>query len=336
MGAAGYPPAPNAGGANDDRSGGDGTGAVKRVVVTEFMDEAALDGFGEGFEVRYAPALVDDRAAMLDALADADAVIVRNRTQVDAELLAAAPKLRAVGRLGVGLDNIDLAACAVRGIAVHPATGANAASVAEYVIGAVMTLVRGAFHSNAAMLAAEWPRVALGRGGEVGGRTLGLVGYGTIAREVAVRASALGMTVIAHDPMLDAAGPAWGGTEPVALDALLARADAVSLHVPLTDGTRGMIDADALGRMKPGAILVNTARGGIVDEAAVAAALRSGALGGAALDVFEEEPLGEAAATFAGCPNLILTPHVAGVTAEANERVSHLTVANVRRALMAE
>ena len=303
---------------------------MKRVVVSEFMDEAALDGFGEGFDVRYDPALVDDRAGTLAALADADAIIVRNRTRVDAELLRRAPRLRAVGRLGVGLDNIDMAACDARAVSVHPATGANAASVAEYVIAAIMVLVRGAFASNGAMLAGEWPRGALGRGGEVGGRTLGLVGYGTIAREVATRARALGMAVIAHDPH---AAPD-DGTEAIALDALLGRADAVSLHVPLTDATRAMIGPDALAGMKPGAVLVNTSRGGIVDERAVAEALRSGRLGGAALDVFEDEPLGaSAAAVFEACPNLVLTPHIAGVTAEANRRVSHLTVENVRRAL---
>ena len=307
---------------------------MKRVVVTEFMDEAALEGFGAGYDVRYDPALVDDRAATLAALIEADAVIVRNRTTVDAELLAAAPGLRAVGRLGVGLDNIDAVACEARGVSVHPATGANAASVAEYVIAAVMVLVRGAFASNAAMLAGEWPRGALGRGGEVGGRTLGLVGHGTIAREVAARARALGMAVIAHDPHLPPGDAAWGETEPVALDALLSRADAVSLHVPLTGTTRGMIGAESLDAMKPGAVLVNTARGGIVDDRAVASALRAGTLGGAALDVFEDEPLGEgAAAIFADCPNLILTPHIAGVTAEANARVSRLTVENVARAL---
>lgn len=304
-----------------------------RVVVTEFMDEAALEAFGPAYAVRYDPALVDDRAATLAASADADALIVRNRTQVDADLLAAAPSLRAVGRLGVGLDNIDLDACAARGVSVHPATGANAASVAEYVIAAVLTLVRGAFGSTDAMVAGDWPRAALGQGGEVGGRTLGLVGYGLIAREVAARARALGMHVVAHDPHLAPSDPAWGETEPVAFDALLERADAVSLHVPLTDATRGLIGAAALRAMRLTAVLVNTARGGIVDERALADALRAGRLAGAALDVFASEPPGEAASVFTGCPNLVLTPHIAGVTAEANRRVSHLTVANVRREL---
>ena len=296
-----------------------------KIVISEFMDEAALDGVAA--EILYDPALVDDRPRLLDALADADALIVRNRTEVDAELLAAAPMLRTVGRLGVGLDNIDLAACEARGVSVHPAAGANTLSVVEYVIATALVLVRGAYRSNAAMLAGEWPRAALGQGGEVAGRTLGLVGYGAIARAVAARAAALGMEIVWHDPMIA------GG---LAFDALLETADIVSLHVPLTDGTRGMIDAPALARMKASAVLINTARGGVVDEAALARALKAGKIAGAALDVFETEPLTrEAAARFVDCPNLVLTPHVAGVTAEGNVRVSRVTIENVLRALSA-
>ena len=303
-----------------------------RVVATEFMDEAALADLDA--DVLYDPTLVDDRAATLRAVAGADAIVVRNRTIVDRELLAAAPRLRAVGRLGVGLDNIDLEACAARGVSVHPATGANAASVAEYVIGALLVLVRGAFGATDSVLAGEWPRGALGGGGEIGGRTLGLIGFGAIAREVAARAKALGMAVIAHDPALDADDPAWRNAERVEFDDLLVRANAVSLHVPLTDGTRGLIGREALERMKPTAVLVNTARGGVVDETALADALNAGRLAGAALDVFADEPLtAERAVRFEGCPNLVLTPHIAGVTAEANARVSRVTVANVARAL---
>ncbi|WP_280517603.1 NAD(P)-dependent oxidoreductase, partial [Methylobacterium radiotolerans] len=178
------------------------------------------------------------------------------------------------------------------------------------------------------------------------GKRLGLVGFGAIARETARRAAALGMAVAAHDPFVAADDPAWtqtwtqtwtpasGPVERTALDALIAGSDVLSLHVPLTDATRGLIDAAALARMPTGAILINAARGGIVDEAAVAAALRSGHLGGAALDVFEREPLDAAAgAVFAGVPNLILTPHIAGVTRESNVRVSAVTAAAVRRHL---
>jgi (S)-sulfolactate dehydrogenase len=257
---------------------------------------------------------------------------VRNRTRVDAELLAAWPALAAVGRLGVGLDNIDVPACEARGIAVMPATGGNTVSVAEYVVAAVLMLRRGAYHATEAVLAGAWPRQRL-MGGEVAGAVLGLIGYGAIARATAERARALGMTIAAYDPFLAADDPAWSVTERHGtVEGLLAAADAVSLHVPLTDATRGLIDADRIAGMKDGAVLVNTARGGIVDEAALAEALKAGRLGGAALDVFEAEPL-QAGSPLEGAPNLIATPHIAGVTRESNTRISWITVENVARAL---
>ncbi|MEM8957910.1 MAG: hydroxyacid dehydrogenase [Pseudomonadota bacterium] len=304
------------------------------VVVTEFMDETALERFGPEIRLTYDPGLVDDRARMRAAAGSATAIIVRNKTQVDSELLDAAPELKVVGRLGVGLDNIDLQACESRGISVFPATGANTASVAEYVIGSAMVLTRGAYGATAQMIAGDWPRGTLGQGGEIAGRTLGLIGYGGIARAVAVLARGLGMKIIAHDPHVPAEDPAWTDTDRGTVEEVLARADIVSLHVPLTPETAQLIDAGAIAAMKPGAILINTARGGIVDEAALVAALRSGYLAGAALDVFAEEPLtAEAGARFADVPNLILTPHIAGVTGPANSRVSHMTVENVLRAL---
>ncbi len=298
------------------------------------MDEAALERFGAGFEITYAPTLVDDRPALLKAVADADALIVRNRTQVDADVLAAAPNLRVVGRLGVGLDNIDLETCAARGITVCPATGANTLSVAEYVIATALILRRGAYNANAAMIAGEWPRNAL-IGGEISGAVMGLVGFGGIARAVAERAQALGMQIATYDPHLPEGAALTDVTRHPTVAALLAHADILSLHVPLTLQTRGMIDAPALAAMKQGAILINTARGGVVDEAAVAQSLRNGHLGGAALDVFGKEPLTrEAAAIFKDTPNLLLTPHIAGVTNPGNIRVSDLTVENVKAALL--
>lgn len=306
---------------------------MSKVVVTEFMDEAALVPLRARCDVLYAPDLVEDRGALLSAIGGCQGLIVRNRTQVDAALLQAAPALKVVGRLGVGLDNIDLDACRSRGVHVAPATGANTIAVAEYVIAAALLLRRGAYGAHAEMIAGGWPRNAL-IGGEVAGAQLGLYGFGGIAQATARRAAALEMVLAAHDPFLADDAPAWRGVRRCAKDALLAQADILSLHVPLTPDTRGLIDARAIAQMKPGAILINTSRGGVVDEAALAAALRSGALGGAALDVFETEPLSaERAAVFQDAPNLILTPHVAGVTRQANSRVSAVTVANVSAAL---
>jgi (S)-sulfolactate dehydrogenase len=303
------------------------------IVISEFMDEAAVACLKARMDVLYDPDLVDQPAALRAALAEARALIVRNRTRVTAGLLAAAPKLQCVGRLGVGLDNIDLDACRERGIVVHPATGANDDSVAEYVVMAAMALLRPAFIHRNAVIAGAWPRnAAIGR--ELAGKRAGLVGFGGTARAAAARLHALGMKVAAFDPVLPADHRAWAEAERMTFDDLLAGADLVSLHVPLTRDTRHLIDAAALARMKPSAILVNAARGGVVDEAALIAALQAGRLAGAALDVFEHEPLdAESGAVFRGVPNLILTPHIAGVTTEANIRVSALIADRILRAL---
>lgn len=299
------------------------------ILITEFMDEAAVAMLQARHETVYDPGLADRQGDIPGLMAGVKALIVRNRTQVTDALLAAAPDLACVGRLGVGLDNIDMAACERRGVAVYPATGANNLSVAEYVITAAMTLLRRAWFSNAAMLAGQWPRQACA-GREVAGKTLGLVGYGAIARDTARLARSLGMEIVAHDPFVSAGDPGLGGTRLLPLYDLLAQSDVISLHVPLTSETRHLIDAAALGRMRKDAILVNAARGGVVDETALADALRHERIGGAALDVFETEPLtAEAAKSFAGLSNLVLTPHIAGVTEESNVRVSSLIAERV-------
>jgi (S)-sulfolactate dehydrogenase len=307
---------------------------MKRICISEFMDDAAVQALRAGFDLRYEPGWVDRRAELLDALPGAQALIVRNRTQVDAALLAGAPSLRVVGRLGVGLDNIDVDACRERGIRVIPAAGANARSVAEYVVTTAALLLRGAYGSSAQVAAGQWPRARLSEGREALGKTLGLVGFGDIGRQAAALAQAFGMQVVAFDPMLSGDDPVWArtGVRSVALDMLLAQADAVSLHVPLVPATRHLLDAQRIAGMKRGAVLINTARGGVVDEAALAQALRDGHLGGAALDVFEREPL-PAGSVLADVPNLILTPHIGGVTQEANARVSMMIAQQVRQTL---
>lgn len=302
------------------------------VIITEFMDAPAADELERHFSVLFDPLLVDDRQRLLSLGEGVKAIIVRNRTQVDRALLECFPDLQAVGRLGVGLDNIDVVACRDAGIAVLPAQGGNAIAVAEYVIAGILMLRRTAYQGTAQVLAGQWPRQAM-MGHETSGSVLGLVGLGAIAREVAQRASHLGMHVIAFDPFVEADDPVWTRVERVEqLETLLGGADAVSLHIPLTDATRNLLDASRLAAMRPGSVLINTARGGIVDEAALADALRKGALAGAMLDVFAAEPLA-AGSPLEGAPNLVLTPHIAGVTRESNERISWITVENVHRAL---
>ncbi len=307
---------------------------MQRIVITEFIDLPAVEDLKRDFDVLYDPDLWNRRDALAAAAEGADALIVRNRTQVDAALMDRAAKLKIIGRLGVGLDNIDTRHAKAKGIAVAPAIGANAVSVAEYVVGTALVLLRGAYYSTAKLVAGEWPRESLGKGHEAAGTVFGIVGFGSIGQIVGAKARALGFHVVASDDYLPADSSAWSGVERLGLDALVSRSDVISLHCPLTDETRGLFGQARLAQMKKGAILINTARGGVVDEAALANALRSGHLGGAAVDVFDREPIDAATgALFAGLSNVILTPHIAGVTAEANTRISTITADNVRRAL---
>ena len=303
------------------------------IVITEFMDQKAVDSLKKEFNVIYDKTLVDKKDELMKLVPTCSAIIVRNKTQVRGELLDAAKELRVVGRLGVGLDNIDLPACKSRNITVIPATGANNVSVAEYVMAALLMLARGCYQSLDEVAAGKWPRERMS-GGEIFGKTLGLFGFGGIARDVAIRAQAFGMKVIAYDPFIASDAAIWKerNVTPVSLDELLAESDAVSLHVPLTDDTRNMFNEQRLAAMKKGAFLINTARGGIVDEAALATALIEGRLGGAMIDVFGKEPL-PANSPLAAAPHCLLTPHIAGVTRESNTRVSSMIAERVAAAL---
>jgi (S)-sulfolactate dehydrogenase len=307
---------------------------MARIVITEPMDERAVARLREHHEVCYGPGLIDDEAAMLRESADCDALIVRNRTQVRGVLLDGMPRCRVVGRLGVGLDNLDMQACAARGIQVFPAWGANALSVAEYVITCTLMLLRGVYADTAEVAAGRWPRARLGLGREAAGKTMGIIGFGAIGQTSARLARALGLSVIAHDAALPVGHDVFAaqGVTGASLADVLAQADVLTLHVPLVDGTRGLLNAARIAAMKPQAVLINTARGPIVELSAVVAALRSGHLGGAAIDVFDIEPMpGEA--MLQDCPNLLLTPHISGQSRESNERVSFMVAGKVLEAL---
>ena len=298
---------------------------MSSILISEFITSQALETLRSKHSVVYEPELYKDRDALIAATQNMEALIVRNLTQVNDEVLAKAARLKVVGRLGVGLENIELPACAQRNIKVIPATGANAESVAEYVIGAAIALTRGFIPATISTLKGEWPRPRFSAYHEFLGKTIGIVGFGSIGRIVAKKANAFGLKCLAYDPVLSGNEVALEGFNVplVSLNALLSQSDAVTLHLPFLPETKGLFNLDILSQMKAGACLINTARGGIVDEFALAECLRSGHLGGAALDVFSAEPAKDLS-HLVGIENLILTPHIAGVTHESNERVSQM------------
>ena len=307
---------------------------MSSILISEFITSQALETLRCQHEVVYAPELYKDRPALIAALQNIEALVVRNLTQVNEEVLAGAAKLKVVGRLGVGLENIELSACAKRNIKVIPATGANAESVAEYVVGAAVALTRGFIPATTATFNGEWPRPRFSGYHEFLGKTIGIVGFGSIGRIVAKKAHAFGLRCVAYDPMLSGDSVELDGFSVplLSLSELLSESDAITLHLPFLPDTKNLFNAATLDQIKEGACLINTARGGIMDEKALADRLRSGRLGGAAIDVFSTEPAKDLS-HFAGIENLILTPHIAGVTQESNERVSQMIADEVNRFL---
>lgn len=292
------------------------------IVVCEFITPSGLQRLQQsGLEVHYDPNLWKDREALKARLAGATALIVRNQTQVNAELLAAAPRLRVVGRLGVGLDNIVQPDLKAAGVQLYFARGINANGVAEYVMAAMLHLARNIAGAAAHVVEGGWNRAAFG-GFELSGKTLGLVGLGEVGLRVARRARAFGMRVVASDPMRLPWESAVEdlGIELVSTPEVLRRAQFLSLHAPLTPETRELIRAETLDTMPRGSFLINTARGELVHQADLVVALRSGHLAGAVLDVVDPEPL-PPEHPLRGVENLWITPHVAGLTAEAQEAV---------------
>lgn len=307
---------------------------MAEIVITEFVDDATVQNLSQDYQVHFDPTLVDQQQNLSILLQDCRALIVRNRTQVTSKLLKSGPNIQVIGRLGVGLDNIDTEACQERGIEVCPAIGANSISVAEYSIAAMLILLkRGIFDVSNRVIAGEWPRTEL-MGLEAAGRNFGLIGYGAISREVAKRAQAFGMQVTAFDPFINDDDPVWGIAKKATLDEIITTNHVISCHVPLNNETYHVIDETAIARMRKGTIVINASRGGVVDEKAIMAGLKSKKLGGAALDVFEYEPLDQkSGAEFREVPNLLITPHVAWATEEADIKTGSVTVANVRRVL---
>ena len=297
-----------------------------KIVLAEKVSPATLAVFAAepGWEVLTHDQLPDGLPA---ALADADALVVRSAVQVDDALMEHAPKLRVVGRAGVGVDNIDADAATRRGIVVMNTPGANAVAVAELTIGLMLALARKVPAANAGMHAGRWEKKSL-QGSELRGKTLGILGLGRIGLEVAKRARGFGLEIVGSDPFVSAAVARENGIKLVTLDDLIAGSDYITLHVGLTPQTAGVVNAKSIAKMKKGVRIVNCARGELIEDAALVAALKSGQVAGAALDVFAQEPLKDS--PYFELDNVILTPHIAGSTGEAQEAVGIQIARQVR------
>src|SRR5579863_7755911 len=294
-----------------------------KIIVADKISERGIALLREtGWEV-----LLSTAASLPSEIANADGLIVRSATKANAALIEKAPKLRVIGRAGVGVDNVDVEAATRRGVLVMNTPGGNAVSVAEHTFALMLALARAVPQANASTQAGKWEKSAFS-GTELRGKTLGLVGLGRVGMEVARRAGGLEMKVLAYDPYVTREAAREVDVDLVPLDEVLRESDVVSLHTSLSAATEKMIGAEAIGKMKKGARLVNCARGELIDEAALAEALKSGALGGAAVDTFATEPPKNS--PLIGLPNLIATPHIAGSTAEAQEEVGTAIALQVR------
>ncbi|HEY1646548.1 MAG TPA: phosphoglycerate dehydrogenase [Terracidiphilus sp.] len=304
-------------------------GDKMKIVLAEKVSPATLAVFAAepGWDVKTHDQLPEGLAA---ALAEADALVVRSAVQVDDALLEHAPKLRVIGRAGVGVDNIDAEAATRRGIVVMNTPGANAVAVAELTIGLMLALARKLPAANATMHAGKWEKKSL-QGAELRGKTLGILGLGRVGLEVAKRARGFGLEIVGSDPFVSAAVARESGISLVSLDELFAKSDYLTLHVGLTPQTAGVINAKTLATMKKGVRIINCARGELVDDAALVESLKSGHVAGAALDVFAQEPPKDS--PYFGLDNVILTPHIAGSTAEAQEAVGMQIAMQVREYL---
>jgi D-3-phosphoglycerate dehydrogenase len=301
------------------------------VLIAEELSPATVEELGPDFEIRHCDGA--DRAALLAALADADAVLVRSATRIDAEALAAAPRLKVVARAGVGLDNIDVRAATHNGVMVVNAPTSNLVSAAELAVALLLAAARHLAPASAALKHGEWRRDGY-TGVELFGKTAGIVGFGRVGVLVAQRLAAFGMRVVAFDPYVQAGRAAQNGVRLVGLDELLEQSDFLSVHLPRTAETVGLIGEEQLARVKPHLVLVNAARGGIVDEHALYVALKEGRVAAAGLDVFAQEPCTDS--PLLEFDNVVATPHLGASTREAQEKAGVAVARSVRQALSGE
>ncbi len=302
-----------------------------KVVIAEVIADSAIDALAASYEVDVA--IDADRDELIARLSDAAALVVRSATQVDADMIAAAPKLEVIGRAGIGVDNIDVDAATDRGILVVNAPEANTISAAEHTMALLLAQARRIPEADASLRAGRWDRSRL-QGVELHGKTLGVLGLGRIGAMVAERAAAFGMRIMAHDPYVSDEHAARFGVELTSLDELLAEADFLTIHMPRTAETEGLIDAAAFKKMKDGVRIVNAARGGIVDEGALAAAVAEGTVAGAAVDVYAVEPTTES--PLFELSEVVVTPHLGASTREAQDKAGAAVADSVAAALRGE
>ncbi|MBA0045247.1 phosphoglycerate dehydrogenase [Mycobacteroides sp. LB1] len=301
------------------------------VLIADKLAQSTVEALGDGVEVRWVDG--PDRPALLAAVPEADALLVRSATTVDAEVLAAGTKLKIVARAGVGLDNVDVKAATARGVLVVNAPTSNIHSAAEHAVALLLSTARQIPPADASLKEKTWKRSSF-NGTEIYGKTVGVVGLGRIGQLVAQRLAAFGTHIVAYDPYVSAARAAQLGIELLTLDELLGRADFISVHLPKTPETAGLIGKEALAKTKQGVIIVNAARGGLIDEAALADAIRSGHVRGAGLDVFATEPCTDS--PLFDLDQVVVTPHLGASTSEAQDRAGTDVAASVKLALAGE
>jgi len=291
-----------------------------KVLISDELSDAAVQIFRDrGVEVDFQPKLGKDKEALAAVIGQYDGLAIRSATKATEKLIAAATNLKVIGRAGIGVDNVDIPAASKKGIIVMNTPFGNSITTAEHAISMMLAVARQIPEANASTHAGKWEKSRF-MGVELTGKTLGVIGAGNIGSIVCDRARGLKMKVIAYDPFLSEDRADQLGVEKVTLDDLFARADFITLHVPLTDQTRNILSAEAIAKLKPGVRIINCARGGLVDEVALAEAIRSGHVAGAAFDVFAEEPATNS--PLFNLPNVVVTPHLGAATTEAQENVA--------------
>ena len=302
---------------------------MTKILITEFINQNSLENLKKKFEIKYDEKIYENKLKLENIIHNYEGLIVRNKTQVDSNVLKKAKKLKFIGRLGVGLDNIDTEFCKNKNIHVQPATGMNADSVAEYVVSSSMSLIKKIpmFHNGT--IKGEWPRTTI-RSAEINQKFLGIIGFGTIGKKVAKFCSKNGLKILAYDPYINEINDKEIDAKLSNLNEIYEKSDIISIHLPLTDETKNMINKSSFSKMKNNPIIINTSRGSIINEDDLIDAYHEKIISGFALDVFENEPI-ESKFYNKIVPgmNCILTPHISGVTTESNIRVSDFIVKKI-------